>query len=135
MESIKYYPKHGRTRAVGEVYGENRTATVCFVDVKGYIPLRRQVERSMANGERLLSFRKGVYQYEEGMVGNYEDMEPLPTQDPDFMPSVDMPVITSEMQDKLQRLEMQEKLRKESAHSDSDGAGVVSSDDGNSSAT
>lgn len=123
-EIVKYQRKHFRFREEGEIIGEPRTATRCFVDVKGYIPLRNQIERLMASGERLEAYRKAVYDFSRGMVGNYEeDFEPDVTQDPDFMPSVDMPIASAEYEAKLKALELQKQ-----AQLDESGASVGNSE-------
>ena len=89
MEDIKYLSKHHRCMAEGEIRGEEPTNTPSLVDPKGYVPLRKQVERAVANGERLVAFRRGEY---DSDAEDYEG-DPSPILDPDFMPSVDMPAL------------------------------------------
>lgn len=79
--------------------GEVPTDTPSLVDVKGYIPMRKQVERAILAGERLVAFRREEF---DSMDENY-DGEPSELMDPDFMPSVDMPAIIDGFSEKIER--------------------------------
>lgn len=90
--------KHFSCMESGEFRGETRGNSVCLVDSKGYVPLRKQVERALSAGERLEAFRKGFYDsYNPEWEG-----EPSPLSDPDLIPSVDIPAIARHQEQKIQ---------------------------------
>ena len=95
MQIVRYNPKHGYSHVDnGVVRGELRGPSPCMVDVKGYIPMRTQIDRLMSSGERLEEYRRLLY---SGIThGAYDSLaedfegEVSPIYDPDFLPSTDM---------------------------------------------
>lgn len=83
----------------GRIRGEARGLSPCKVDIKGYIPMRNQVERALAAGERLTAFRKEMFGSADLDYFNESDLSAL--DDPDFMPSVDMARVISSQQQKI----------------------------------
>ena len=81
--------KHGCCMAAGEIRGEARGASKCLVEPNGYIPMKKQIERARDAGLRLEEYRKRVYSYPAGDYYNVDALSPF--DEPDFMPSVDMP--------------------------------------------
>lgn len=118
MELLRATPKHGYSRVdAGEFTGEYRGASPCYVDTKGYIPMRTQIERLSQSGERLEEYRRLVY---NGLThGAYDsldpnfDGEPSPLYDPDFLPSIDMLRAEAILADKRAKQLAQAKERKE----------------------
>lgn len=102
--------KHHMRIEEGELRGEINTDTPSLVDVKGYMPLAKQVERAILAGERLEAFRRGEFDsMDEDFYG-----EPSPLQDPDFMPSTDMEAVATANSEKLKnQIEAQLKTAKE----------------------
>lgn len=104
MENLHYTPKHFMHMEDGEIRGERKTDTPSLVDVRGYMPLAKQVERAIMAGERLEAFRKGDWDSDNP---DY-DGEPSRLSDPDFMPSTDMEYIIQEQEQKLRELQAQQ---------------------------
>lgn len=104
MEKLNYTPKHFCCMEDGEIRGEKKTDTPSLVDVRGYMPLAKQVERAIMAGERLEAFRKGDWDSEDP---NY-DGEPNRLSDPDFMPSTDMVDVIAENEAKLEAYQRQQ---------------------------
>ena len=92
----------------GRICGESRGLSPCKVDTKGYIPMRKQVERALAAGERLTAFRKEMFGSADPDYFNESDLSVI--DDPDFMPSVDMEGVIESQQQKI-AAKMQHKLQ------------------------
>lgn len=93
MESVVFRSKYSSRIAPGEIRGEIRGCSECKVSKEGFIPARKQIEKVLANGLRLELYRRAMY---HGYDNATDDSEASPTQDPDFLPSVDIPAIESE---------------------------------------
>ena len=78
--------------------GEQPTDAPSLVDTKGYLPLRKQVERLVLAGAQLESFRKGFYDYDEDYNG---DIITSPFDDPNFLPSTDVPLYEKDLASRL----------------------------------
>ena len=92
--------------------GERRGSSRSHLDVKGYIPIKKQVMRLLGAGRDLEEYRRRVYQgYQSGDYDgdlNYEG-EPSPLLDPDRLPSVDNARIISSLQERANKLKESEK--------------------------
>lgn len=86
----------GSIEEAGFLRGECVGDAPCYVDVKGYIPMQKQIERAMAAGERLVAFRKGYYDSEDPAYYG----EPNPLANPDLLGS-DVPGILEAYQNTL----------------------------------
>lgn len=93
MENIVYRSKYASRIALGEIRGEVRGCSECKVSKEGFIPARKQIEKVLANGLRLELYRRAMY---HGYDNASDDSEASPTQDPDFLPSVDISAIENE---------------------------------------
>lgn len=89
--STTLFLKHGRAMAAGELRGEPRGRSKCLVEVNGYISMRQQIKRAAEAGLRLEEYRKSIYTHPSADYFNEDALSPL--DDPDFMPSVDMPAV------------------------------------------
>lgn len=78
-------------------FGEPKGTSPCYVDPKGYIPLRKQIERGIDAGERLRAYRRGEY---DSLTNDFYDGEPSGILDPDFMPSTDVGAIQESINEK-----------------------------------
>lgn len=94
--------------------GEVPTDTPSLVDVKGYIPMKKQVERAILAGERLVAFRREEF---DSMDDDY-DGEPSPMADPDFMPSVDMPALIDGFSEKMKRFSSEQATQRSEGDSE-----------------
>lgn len=86
-----FFNKYNRPFEDGEVRGDLCTSTPSKVDIKGYIPMRKQVQTLLANGERLEAYRRGE------LYDSEDNWTPSPLADPDIIPSVDVPRISEEL--------------------------------------
>lgn len=99
MKDLMFY-KHFVGVEDGEIRGEEPSDTPSLVDIKGYIPLAKQVERAILSGERLKAFRRGDFDVSDDFDGF---VEPSPAHDPDIVPSVDYPAMADDLQTKLDK--------------------------------
>ena len=130
-ERLVYRSKHYRTVEVGEVRGEPKGDSPCYVDSKGYIPLKKQIDRAVLAGERLEAYRRGLLEEvlkSAGLSVNCPDYEGEPSivDSPDFLPSVDYPRLYAEAverarseKDKRESLLKLQAEQAKSKHSDS----------------
>lgn len=71
--------------------------TVCFVDDVGYINMEQQIKGLINAGINLENYRRSQYDYQYPDVPEDGNFEVSPENNPDFMPSVDMPSITENL--------------------------------------
>lgn len=98
-KSLRYDKHYVSDYDDGIVRGEETTDSVCLVDVKGYIPMAKQIERQILAGQRLEAFRRGDFDVDANYNGEF--IEPSVTSHPDFMPSVDMLSAMSDLDTKI----------------------------------
>lgn len=70
--------------------------TPCYVDDVGYINMEQQIKGLINAGINLENYRRSQYDYQYTDVPDDGEFEVSPENDPDFMPSVDMPVISNQ---------------------------------------
>lgn len=70
--------------------------TVCFVDDIGYINMEQQIKGLINAGINLENYRRSQYDYQYHDVPEDGNFFVSPENDPDFMPSVDMPIISNQ---------------------------------------
>jgi len=99
-ETITYLRKHFRAMEQGEIRGEEPSSTPSLVDKRGYLSLKKQVERALQAGQRLEAYRRGEYAISDtdGFV------EPSPI-DQVVDPSVDIPIIASDLITKAEQVQ------------------------------
>lgn len=66
----------------------------CLVDDVGYVSMESQIKGLINAGINLENFRRSQFDYQYSDVPKDGNFEVSPENDPDFMPSVDLPVIT-----------------------------------------
>ncbi len=74
----------------GEVHDES---VPCYVDDVGYISMEQQIKSLINAGVNLENYRRSQFDYQYGMNFDVDSAVVSPENDPDFMPSVDMPGI------------------------------------------
>ncbi len=77
----------------GEVHDES---VVCFVDDVGYISMEKQIKSLINAGINLENYRRTEFDYQYGMNADVDSAVVSPEHDPDFMLSVDMPIVAEE---------------------------------------
>lgn len=75
----------------GEVHNPD---TPCYVDDVGYVNMEQQIKGLINAGINLENYRRSHYDYQYSDVPSDGNFEVSPENNPDFMPSVDMPAIT-----------------------------------------
>lgn len=68
--------------------------TPCYVDDVGYINMEQQIKGLINAGINLENYRRSQYDYQYSDVPPGGNFEVSPENNPDFMPSVDMPIIS-----------------------------------------
>ncbi len=71
--------------------------TPCYVDDVGYINMEQQIKGLINAGINLENYRRSQYDYQYVDVPSDGNFEVSPENNPDFMPSVDMPSITENL--------------------------------------
>lgn len=77
-----------------------------ITEVKGYISPKTQVERLIRSGERLMEYRRQMY--DAGIDDNFDDIRLDPTRSPDF-DLADASAIQAELSSKRKKAEMKVK--------------------------
>ena len=77
----------------GEVHDDSVT---CYVDDVGYISMEQQIKSLINAGINLENYRRSQFDYQYGMNADVESAVVSPEHQPDFMPSVDMPLVAEE---------------------------------------
>lgn len=93
MFTKRTFSKYSKTVAPGEVHGAFKGDSPCHVDTKGYMDIKRQVQRMNQAGIVLESYRKGFSDSEEPDV----DRDVPRNLRHDYMPSIDMPLMEAEL--------------------------------------
>ncbi len=70
--------------------------TPCYVDDVGYINMEQQIKGLINAGINLENYRRSQYDYQYSDVPSDGNFEVSPENNPDYMPSVDMPFITEQ---------------------------------------
>ena len=70
--------------------------TPCYVDDVGYINMEQQIKGLINAGINLENYRRSQYDYQYDDVPPGGNFEVSPENNPDFMPSVDMPIISEQ---------------------------------------
>ncbi len=70
--------------------------TVCYVDDVGYINMEQQIKGLINAGINLENYRRSQFDYQYQDVPDDGNFEVSPENNPDFMPSVDMPIISDQ---------------------------------------
>ncbi len=82
---------------IDRVRGEEHDDTVpCFVDDVGYISMEQQIKSLINAGINLENYRRSQFDYQYGMDADVDSAVVSPEHEPDFMPSVDMPIVAEE---------------------------------------
>ncbi len=74
----------------GEVHDET---VPCYVDDVGYISMERQIKSLINAGVNLENYRRSQFDYQYGIDADVDSAVVSPEHEPDFMPSVDMPLV------------------------------------------
>lgn len=69
----------------------------CFVDDVGFVSMESQIRGLINAGVNLENFRRSQFDYQYSDVPKDGNFEVSPENNPDFMPSVDMPSITENL--------------------------------------
>ncbi len=77
----------------GEVHDET---VPCYVDDVGYISMERQIKSLINAGVNLENYRRSQFDYQYGIDADVDSAVVSPEHEPDFMPSVDMPIVAEE---------------------------------------
>ncbi len=77
----------------GEVHDDS---VFCYVDDVGYISMEHQIKSLINAGINLENYRRSQFDYQYGMDADVDSAVVSPEHDPDFMPSVDMPIVAEE---------------------------------------
>ncbi len=77
----------------GEVHDDS---VPCYVDDVGYIPMEQQIKSLINAGINLENYRRSQFDYQYGMNADIYSAVVSPEHEPDFMPSVDMPILAEE---------------------------------------
>ncbi len=77
----------------GEVHDEN---VPCYVDDVGYISMEQQIKSLINAGVNLENYRRSQFDYQYAMDADIDSAVVSPEHEPDFMPSVDMPIVAEE---------------------------------------
>ncbi len=77
----------------GEVHDD---AVSCYVDDVGYISMEQQIKSLINAGINLENYRRSQFDYQYGMDADVDSAVVSPEHQPDFMPSVDMPLVAEE---------------------------------------
>ncbi len=77
----------------GEVHDDN---VPCYVDDVGYISMERQIKSLINAGVNLENYRRSQFDYQYGIDADVDSAVVSPEHEPDFMPSVDMPLVAQE---------------------------------------
>ncbi len=77
----------------GEVHDDS---VPCYVDDVGYISMERQIKSLINAGINLENYRRSQFDYQYGIDADVESAVVSPEHEPDFMPSVDMPIVAEE---------------------------------------
>ncbi len=78
----------------GEVHNPD---TPCYVDDVGYVNMEQQIKGLINAGINLENYRRSQFDYQYQDVPPDGNFEVSPENNPDFMPSVDMPTITENL--------------------------------------
>ncbi len=70
--------------------------TPCYVDDVGYINMEQQIKGLINAGINLENYRRSQYDYQYSDVPEDGNFDVSPENNPDFMPSVDMPIISNQ---------------------------------------
>ncbi len=70
--------------------------TPCYVDDVGYINMEQQIKGLINAGINLENYRRSQYDYQYHDVPDDFNFDVSPENNPDFMPSVDMPIISNQ---------------------------------------
>ncbi len=106
---MKIYSKYqdcleGKQR--GEVPNPN---TPYYVDSVGFISMEQQIKGLINAGINLENYRRSTYDYQTySEATDVDDIEVSAENDPDFMPSVDMPLVVDSMLSQNTSLERSE---------------------------
>ena len=77
----------------GEVHDDS---VPCYVDDVGYISMEQQIKSLINAGINLENYRRSQFDYQYGMNADIDSAVVSPEHEPDFMLSVDMPIVAEE---------------------------------------
>ncbi len=77
----------------GEVHDKN---VPCYVDDVGYISMEQQIKSLINAGINLENYRRSQFDYQYGSNADIDSAVVSPENEPDYMPSVDMPGIVED---------------------------------------
>ncbi len=77
----------------GEVHDDS---VPCYVDDVGYISMEHQIKSLINAGINLENYRRSQFDYQYGLNADIDSAVVSPEHEPDFMPSVDMPIVAEE---------------------------------------